>query len=281
MGDMTHWNAWQVSEDTIRIHIIPMLERIAHALTIGYLWPQMGLDPADMPDTVVWVDTSDLTVRPDKSSDAVILFDRGAIGFTPLRRETGFSEEDAPSPEETKLMIDWKMLSDPLMAGEAANRLTGQESRNATDRQGAPYSTPETGIVGEPGPTDDQAEQTTPGNLVAFAAACDGLVYRALEKVGNRLRSQTAKHRHSNPGLDCPPTAMHCCIDAPVSFQQLNKLTEGLWNGRVEEVALRYGVKPGDLTSMLDGFVRRLVADQEAYDYDNLIIELSKALVPA
>lgn len=274
MSDATHWNAWQISEDTIRVHIIPMLQRIAHALTIGYLWPTLGVDQSDNPDVVVWVDTSDLIVRPDRSQDAFQLYDRIEINGSALRRETGFSEEDKPGGKELEDMVAKKLLGTSSSAEAAAQLTTGFESRNDTERQGQPYSKPEDEETRRPGPTDPNAEQTTPGNASALMAACDGLMYRALEKVGNRLRSHTAKQRQSNPQFDCPPTTMHCCIDGPVSFQLLNKLVESPWGDRLLEVADRHSISADDLDKALTPYLRDLVANKREYQYADLAVIL-------
>jgi hypothetical protein len=48
MGDMNHWSAWAVADETVRIFIEPILQRIAEALDHGYLDAAlefMGLDP--------------------------------------------------------------------------------------------------------------------------------------------------------------------------------------------------------------------------------------------
>jgi hypothetical protein len=37
MGDTSHWNSWQIAEETVRIFIELVLQRIAEALDHGYL----------------------------------------------------------------------------------------------------------------------------------------------------------------------------------------------------------------------------------------------------
>jgi hypothetical protein len=70
---------------------------------------------------------SELTLRPDRSDDAVQLYDRLEINGAALRRETGFGESDKPTAEELKeqgLKAIIKTL--PSGAGSALSELTGQ-----------------------------------------------------------------------------------------------------------------------------------------------------------
>ena len=97
MGNSTHWNAWIVQDENVKTHIDPTLALICDALTTDYLWPV--LEEAGVPDHtdyVIWWDTTPLTLRPDRSEQAVQLYDRGELTGFALRRETGFSEDDAP-----------------------------------------------------------------------------------------------------------------------------------------------------------------------------------------
>ena len=91
-----HWNAWAISEDAINTHFAPLMTLICDALTEAILRPllrQAGINPADY---IVWFDLSDLANNPNRAKDALDAFDRGAISPGTLRRELGFSDDDAP-----------------------------------------------------------------------------------------------------------------------------------------------------------------------------------------
>ena len=97
LGNSTHWNAWIVQDENVKTHIDPALGLICDALTTDYLWPV--LEEAGVPDPtsyVIWWDTTPLTLRPDRSEQAVQLYDRGELTGFALRRETGFTDDDAP-----------------------------------------------------------------------------------------------------------------------------------------------------------------------------------------
>lgn len=110
VSGMNHWGAAQVEESGIKLHIAPDAEMICHALTKGYLTPvlraegeRLGEDLLTGPNggrIVMWYDPSEIVQRPDKSDDAILAYDRMEINGAALRRESGFSESDAPTPEQ-------------------------------------------------------------------------------------------------------------------------------------------------------------------------------------
>jgi len=125
-GDVNHWGLWQLEEGAIRTYITPDVEIITHGLTTGYLHPRMraaGIE--DYEDWVVWYDASELMVRPDKSDNAKDVYDRFELSGTALRRETGFDEDDAPDDTELANMILKKLATNPTLAIQALQELTG------------------------------------------------------------------------------------------------------------------------------------------------------------
>ena len=114
MGSSTHWNAWIVQDDNVKTHIDPALGLICDALTTDFLWPVLEeagvVDPTSY---TIWWDTTPLSLRPDRSREAIELYDRGEITGFALRRETGFNDDDAP-------------VEDRDTAIEMALRLVGQ-----------------------------------------------------------------------------------------------------------------------------------------------------------
>lgn len=80
---LSHFGAWSVEGEFIRLQIAPVLRLIAQALTVAF-----GVEYT--------FDTGPLTVRPNLAVEAQALYDRDAISGTTLRAATGFSEDDAP-----------------------------------------------------------------------------------------------------------------------------------------------------------------------------------------
>lgn len=99
VGSMNHWGAWLVREDTVTTHLEPPLALICDAFTSQYLWPVLeaqDMDEARIRRLVVWYDVSHMIVRPNRSGDALTLFDRGELAGSSLREATGFGDSDAP-----------------------------------------------------------------------------------------------------------------------------------------------------------------------------------------
>jgi hypothetical protein len=79
---------------------------IADALTVVYLRPYLianGFDQSQVDRLVIWYDPSQVATRNDRAADADAGFDKMAVSFDTWRRTHGFSEADAPSPNEVAL----------------------------------------------------------------------------------------------------------------------------------------------------------------------------------
>jgi len=133
-GGMNHWGAWLVQEDVVTTHLEPPLALICDALTTQYLWPVLidqGMAEEEAQRYVVWYDVSDLVVRPNRSTDAFTLHERGAISDAALRDATGFDESDAPEayanlPQEVVLALELGKQSPSLFAAPGLPQLVAQ-----------------------------------------------------------------------------------------------------------------------------------------------------------
>ncbi|MFN2345169.1 MAG: hypothetical protein ABR616_05600 [Dermatophilaceae bacterium] len=106
MGGTNHWSAWQIEESSVKIHIEPVLALICDALTTQYLWPVLEeANVADARSYVVWFDTADLTLRPNRSAEAAAAFDRGQLSGEALRRHSGFDDADAPEQDDVDPIV--------------------------------------------------------------------------------------------------------------------------------------------------------------------------------
>lgn len=141
-GDATHWTAWAIKEDTFEAHIKPLAEMVCDALTRTYLRQAIDVMPPELmaaalkeagvdspDDIIVWYDSSQLVIIPDKADKAAALHDRLVISDEALRRDNGYSDEDAPSEEEYAKRVGVKM-ADPKMA------ITGKPPENDPGKLG-------------------------------------------------------------------------------------------------------------------------------------------------
>ncbi len=128
LSQVNHWTAWQLDEGALKTHIAPTAESICDSLTRGYLWPRLKASGEDPSRWVVWYDMSELAVRPDRSANAQAAYDRSEISGEALRRESGFDEADAPTPDDLrKQYLEALLKNNAQLAGAAFKELTGTE----------------------------------------------------------------------------------------------------------------------------------------------------------
>lgn len=184
MGDVNHWSAWQLSEDMIKVPVSSLMELICHALTIGYLHPLLKASDQEAEDLVVWYDTSEVTLRPDRSQNAFEAYDRFEISGEALRRESGFDETDAPGDDELRRMIWLKASTNAQLTTTAVKELglgevapppgapTGEEGATPPDAEGGEPGTEQTpGAPGTENNPPPSPEESTPPARAASALA--------------------------------------------------------------------------------------------------------------
>lgn len=174
MSDLNHWNAWISDENSLKVDVAPDAELICQALTTGYLQPRLkasGVD--DWAQWVVWYDMSELTLRPDRSGDAVLLYDRMEIDGDALRRETGFDEADKPDEDELEQQALRVILrTQPQGALTALARLLGEQGPTPL-----PAGQPDTPTTA-PEPTPPPEDRSPPDADAARTAAADARAER-------------------------------------------------------------------------------------------------------
>jgi hypothetical protein len=210
---MNHWGSWQMEEAAIKIHTEPLLDFIVSAITRGYLRPVLTADGEDDDGEIVEgmsaddargyrvrFDDTAMRLRPDKSKDALELYDRGAINLRAMIRELGFTEADEMGGAELTAWLVKKVAqgsTTPELVAAALQRLGFDpgpiETRPAAEARPTPSL--------EGHPTRELPREEVPAERPAAASVIDGarertfaaseaLVFRALERAGNRLKSR-------------------------------------------------------------------------------------------
>lgn len=134
-ADANHWGAWLVDDKFFQSAVAPTMDRITHQdLTVAYLIPRLRLMGGFTPgEWRVGYDPADVLVHPDKSDKAARGFLSGLVGTETARREMGFDESDAPTPEDLKLLKDILTgFADPNAPGQAPGQqptLPGEAQR--------------------------------------------------------------------------------------------------------------------------------------------------------
>lgn len=292
MAGVNHWTAWQVEETAITLHVEPQAEIVCQALTAGFLRLALKAEGLDPDAAIVWYDTNDLTAPPDKSGNAIAAYDRRELSGAALRREGGFSDEDAPNEDEKRerILLDAAKGAPtlaPVMLAEAgymdpsvADAAEDAKATEVGEGGGNPPEGDETEAEGgENGPPSRgdrpgaASQRALDGALLFF---CDGIVDRAMERAGNRLRTKLGRKTGApNPqaveeGVDA--RVLHCTYD-PTVFADLDELLAGAFD-RVGERVAHLGVDADALTATLTAYCRGLLAAQHEHD----LIRLASAL---
>lgn len=253
MSNSNHWNAWLVDEAAVKAHIEPLLAVIANAVTTGFIWH--AVDDATNRDFVA-ADTAAIRLRPNRSREAIDLYDRGRLSSEALLRETGFDTTDAPRPVEFK---EW------LLTKIALGSTSPEQTQAAAEKLGASLDVAQVVPIstGKDRPDDLDNRRTVTrdardkGPQPPDVAGLEALVFRALERAGNRLRS-----KHSYRG-DIEPHMLHLTLDP----RPVEGLMEGAWS-----FAAEVGLDP--YVPALDSYVRMLLSTSKPHTRERMLAAL-------
>lgn len=307
VGGMNHWGAWQVEETGIKLHLEPLAELVCHALTVHYLVTALKAEfpeqaKAIEAEVMVWYDTTDLVSRPDKSAQVKDAYDRGEASGDALRTHSGLDSSDAASEEEqarrillgvaeatpkaaAPILVALKML-DPKLGAVIQAAVSTAVAEAAAEGFGGggeeQVSEPAEGPPPEGPPSEPEPASVRQPVEVAVVAACEGIVLRALERAGSRLRAASMKGRNGgSAAFPCERLdRVHTIIRTPSLYEDLGKLTSGSWE-RVEEVAARYFIPADALQRTLEGYTHDLLARGEPCDLDTLYLAIHRPVPSA
>lgn len=247
-------SAWAVAEETVRIFIEPVLQRIAEALDHGYLNAAlefMGLDPAKY---TYAFDISPLTVKPDRGPEALALNAAGLLSDDETLTAHSYGDEQKQKPaERIRHLLEQaipakpELLADPLMLcllglDEAkvkemckiAGSLTPPAATEPGSRAlpAAPAAGDRTNeqIPRQEPATNPARGEATPTPVTA-AAPDSGLwcmanlaMVRALGVAGSRLVS----HRERDNYPDTAKHALHVRY-GPITGERAEAVLRGVW----------------------------------------------------
>ena len=174
LANVKYSNALQIDESLYKAHIEPLMLLIVDALTVMYLRPYLianGYPEAEVEKVQIWYDPSQVATRNDRASDADMGFDKMAISFGSWRRAHGFSEGDAPSPNEvaTRLLFSKGMLTpetSEALLSTIAPEIMGATRQTAQQQSGAAIPAEIDQILqeatGAPAPGGEAAEEALP-----------------------------------------------------------------------------------------------------------------------
>jgi hypothetical protein len=298
MGGSNHWSSWQIEESSIKTHIEPLLIQLADALNVGYFQPALkAAGVADPEKMTLWFDIAALTVRPNRSDQALQFSDKGLISAKAARDNAAFTDDDAPEAKEllynlTKALV----LAQPNYAGDPeVQKILGLPKISLPAPPAAPAAPGTDLMPGDPGydtagsdpaarglpqfPSVQDAEQgNVPpakgkqklGQLAASASAVDASLFyaadsavrRALELAGGRLVPGPQRARYAVPRHELHTRMVPDRIRVP-------SLLAGAWT-HVREQAPALGVDPDALETILAGYCTELLVRGVAHEPDYL-----------
>jgi len=274
-ADLNHWNAWAVDDAAIKACAEPLLNLIVGALTEGYLYPllvDMGMVAEEAAGFSIKADTSKIRMRPNRSKEAMELYDRGALSLTAVLRENGFEDGDAPTSEEFRQWMLRKVASGSTTPEQVAAALLELGIVLPTQAEAPADETQEARPVPSllEHPVNDPPEEPGIGdNALLFAA--EQIVFRALERAGNRLKSKMTTRP---PGVSAADLYQYVPCDAAT----INDVLTDAWT-QVER--FDFGIPADVLSQALDSYCRALLAGRQPHDRDLLASYLSLIRVPA
>jgi hypothetical protein len=268
IADTNHWNLWGINADVIRTQIVPTLSRIADALTTGYLRGALEVMGEDPTRYAFAFDTAPLTVKPDRSADALSYFNAGLISGEAAVESGSFRPDQIPNDEERKRRLAERLLP-ALPADPVLRELVGIAP--APEPEPAPEPAPEPEEEEEPeeddeGPpdTEEDAEQgdkrETPATAGAVTAVAGLAMVRALSLAGGRLVPHTRRDQYAGT----PRHQLHTAV-GPVDRGQADKVLAGAWDD-LEHVAADLDVDVTALRRSLHEFAASLLTSGHGYD---------------
>lgn len=276
-ADSNHWTAWQTSEDAVTTQITPVLNRIADALTTGYLrtaLEQMGFDPERY---IYAFDTSPLTARPNRTTDALAYHESLLLSDEAAVVAGAFRDDQMPTQRERlRRLAEKAAFANPTLLEDPAIReligLPAPPPAIAPAAGPAPApGTPAPAPAETPAPADetpraipirpDEPPNDAPTGQAAALQAVAGLATRrALSLAGGRLVPHHQRDRW--PGT--PRYQLHARV-GPISPAEADKALRGAWE-ELGAAAEDLGLDPDQLQRLLHGFACELLTRGMAYE---------------
>lgn len=290
IGSSNHWSGWQIEESSIKIHIEPLLIQLADALNMGYFQPALKAAGVKDPEKkTLWFDIANLTIRPNRSEQAVQFAEKEWISAKAARDNAAFTDDDAPDDKELQYnLVKALVLANPAYATDPEVQKILNLPKIVTPGPAAPPGGGDL-MPGDPGydeagsdPADVGARglpqfpsvaeaEAGGGKLGQLAAsinadvvgaqlfyAADSAVRRALELAGGRLVPGPQRTRYGVPKHE-----LHTQVVPDQS--RVPALLAGAWT-HVREQATTLGVDPDSFESVLAAYCTELLTRGVAHE---------------
>jgi hypothetical protein len=262
-SNTNHWTAWQISDEDVQLHIVPVIELICQAFNeqvVDKVLAAEGLDPNRY---TMWYDASGLVADPDKSASANAAFGLGQINgeayieMLGLPSGSGYDLEtlegwqhwarDQVTKNPELLMVLKPLIGGPLEQLQIAGPQEQPPPRKVESRREP--STEDTARGGK------QAAATLDLKWEVLAERM--LVSRALELAGKRRRRSSDHARLRNIPMDETHRYM-----PPVDDAEVGRLIAGWDSGLVTETVVSLGIDTEKLRTAAYAVIKRELTTQ-------------------
>ena len=270
LGDASHWGAWALTAEALRMGAEPKLALVCQALTTEWLQPLLEFDKVpDADEWMVWYDTSGLRSSSNKSASALEAFREGLISAKAARRELGFTEKDAPTVGAPRRSRENTATEEGTLPVNETQAPPAESSVSDVELAAAVKTATSLSLLNPTG--NAVLDSFTADTSAALAEAVDGLVWAALGVAGRKLLLTPAVPRPARTAARelLASATVHTRHPVPRENIAAHRLLEDAWV-RVPDIAARYGQDPVALAAALDEYVSALLVTGAAHDFDNV-----------
>lgn len=248
-----HWNAWLSDENSVKIHAEPLLRIITSSLTVGYLHTVLEGVVEDVSNFAIGADTSQMRMRPNRSKEAMEALKLGELSPSAMRRENGFDEADAPTEEERRQMLLWRVANGsttPELVDAALKEAGVDLGVSVTDLRAPAQARPLPSTVDHPvREIPQRTEDQRAAASTALVYAAEQMVDRALQRAGNKMKSKYGMRSTATP-------ANRLYMHADVAAADLDTLLDDAWGCTQTTADL---IEPQRLARALDIYTRSVI----------------------
>jgi hypothetical protein len=286
VGSMNHWSAWQSEASTHKTFVAPLLARICHGYTEGWLKPILAAMGVEADQYMVWFDMAPLTVRPDRQADAIALWDRGLINNEAVLDAGNWPTSAAHTPESYKVWVMTRMLmgnpqllSDPQFAGAIGINPVQAMAPAAALPPAAGEQTPadKEAPKAVEGPPAEPKSSRSPAQE-ALVTGAEMAALHSLAVAGKKLLTRgvrdTLLHEFSGRPFD-----LHTRLGVR-DLDHATQLLDGTWD-LLPSLALRTGTDERILRDILGFYCSGQMVAQAGHNPDTLTFYLSEGILAA
>lgn len=286
-----HWNAWLSDEVSVKIHAEPNLKTIVTSLSSGYLRPALTGIVDDPTRFRYSSDTSQMRLRPNRSKEALELNDRLILSDEATARENGFEPSDLMTKDEqaTKILgLAARGSTTPEIVAAAMKKVGVDLGISITDQRDPAQARPTRSLNEHPvreiptAPTGNAPDSGTgrgdtgnkqlpaslDGATLGLLYASEQLVDRALQRAGNRLKTQMPLQERKQ--VTVPANRLY--RTAQIAPEDVADLLSDAWSGCHD---YDYGVRGTDLERVLSLYTRSLLLSGQEPTRRGLMVALS------